>query len=143
MPSSDRIGRSTLEREEFGVAKFAIVVMSEHSDGNPGGQGRMVHALSAAKAFKDADEDASLWFHGIGVGWLEAFDARYDAFTRNYGPLFDELRGAMGGACDFCTTKRFGVTQAAERLGVPVVGGEGEHHTVADLVAEGYTVFTF
>jgi selenophosphate synthetase-related protein len=49
----------------------------------------------------------------------------------------------MGGACDFCTTKRFGVTKAAERLGVPVVGGEGEHHTVADPVAEGYTVFTF
>jgi hypothetical protein len=143
MSSNGRIGRSANEREEFGVAKYAIVVMSEHSDGNPGGQGRMVHALSAAKAFKDAGEDVSLWFHGIGVGWLEAFDARYDAFARNYGPLFDELRGAIGGACDFCTTKRFGVTQAAERLGVPVVGGAGEHHTVADLVASGHTVFTF
>lgn len=41
------------------------------------------------------------------------------------------------------TTKRFGVTQAAERLDVPVVGGEGQHQTVADLVSEGYTVFTF
>jgi hypothetical protein len=143
MHSNGRIDRSTLERGESVVAKYAIVVMSEHSDGNPGAQGRMVHALSAAKVFKDAGEDVSLWFHGIGVGWLEAFDARYDTFTRNYGPLFDELRGAMGGACDFCTTKRFGVGQAAEHLGVPVVAGEGEHHTVADLVVEGYTVFTF
>ena len=125
------------------MAKYAIVVMSEHSEGNPGGQGRMVHALSAAKAFRDRGDDVTIWFHGIGVTWLSAFDARYDAFTRHYGGLFDELRPTIGGTCSFCTAKRFGTADSAERLGVPIVGPEDEHHTIVDLVAEGRQVFTF
>ncbi len=125
------------------VAKYAIVVTSEHSEGNPGGQGRMVHALSAAKEFKEAGEEVTLWFHGVGVTWLAAFEARYDQFTRHYGGLFDELRDSIGGACDFCAKKRFGVAESAERLGVPAVGGEGQHHTIATLVRDGWKVFTF
>jgi hypothetical protein len=125
------------------MARYAIVVMSEHSEGNPGGQGRMIHALSAAKAFKDGGDDVTLWFHGIGVTWLSAFDARYDAFTRHYGPLFDELRDTLGGTCSFCTTKRFGTADSAKRLGVAIVGPENGHHTIADLVADGRQVFMF
>lgn len=81
--------------------------------------------------------------HGIGVTWLAAFDARYDAFTRHSGGLFDEARQAMGGACDFCTNRRFGVTESAGRLGVPIVGGDGEHHTIAALALDGWQVLTF
>jgi hypothetical protein len=125
------------------MAKYAVVVMSEHSEGNPGGQGRMVHALSAVREFKATGEEVTLWFHGIGVTWLAAFDARYDQFTRNYGPLFDEVRDVIGGACDFCVRRRFGAAESAERLGVPVVGGEGEHHTIAALVRDGWRVVTF
>jgi hypothetical protein len=125
------------------VAKYAIVVMSEHSEGNPGGQGRMVHALSAAKGFVDAGHEVGIWFHGIGVTWLSAFAAGYDPFTQNYGSLFDGLKGTIAGTCDFCTTKRFGAADAAAQLGVPAVGGDGEHHTVADLVADGYQPFVF
>lgn len=124
------------------MAKYAIVVMSEHSEGHPGGQGRMVHALSATKEFMEAGEEVSLWFHGIGVGWLSAFDARYDQFTRNYGPLFDEVRPAIGGACAFCVAKRFGAADSAERLGVTLVGGD-DHHTVAALIGDGWEVLTF
>jgi hypothetical protein len=125
------------------MAKYAIVVMSEHSEGNPGGQGRMIHALSAAKAFQDAGEDVTLWFHGIGVTWLAAFDARYDAFTRNYGPLFDEVRATIAGACSFCAAKRFGSAESADRLGIPMVGPDNGHHTIADIVADGRQVFIF
>ena len=125
------------------MARYAVVVMSEHGEGNPGGQGRMVHALSTVKALQDAGADVSLWFHGIGVTWLAAFDARYDAFTRHYGPLFDEVHSSIGGACDFCTNKRFGVGESAGRLRVPTVGGESEHHTIAALALDGWQVLTF
>ena len=125
------------------MAKYAVVVMSEHGEPNPGGQGRMVHALSTVKAFKEAGEDVTLWFHGIGVTWLAAFDSRYDPFTRRYGPLFDEVRDAIGGACDFCVKQRFGVRESAEHLGVPIVGGDGQHHTLAALALDGWEVLTF
>ena len=49
--------------------------MSEHSEGNPGGQGRLLHALSSAQDLRDAGEEVSIWFHGVGVTWLAAFNA--------------------------------------------------------------------
>ena len=125
------------------MAKYAIVVMSEHSEGNPGGQARLLHALSAAKDLASAGEEVGIWFHGVGVTWLAAFDARYDQFTRNYTPLFETVRANLVGACDFCTRTRFGAAQAAERLGVPIVGGDGQHHTVAALACDGYQILTF
>ena len=125
------------------MAKYAIVVMSEHSEGNPGGQARLLHALSAARDFADAGEEVGIWFHGVGVTWLAAFTARYDQFTRNYASLFDNVRANIAGACDFCARTRFGAAEAAEKLGVPIVGGDGRHHTVAALTADGYQVLTF
>jgi hypothetical protein len=125
------------------MAKYAIVVMSEHSEGNPGGQARLLHALSAARDLADAGEEVGIWFHGVGVTWLAAFNAQYDQFTRNYTSLFDSVRDSIAGACDFCACTRFGAAEAAEQLGVPIVGGSGRHHTVAALVADGYQVITF
>ena len=106
------------------MAKYAIVVMSEHSEGNPGGQARLLHALSAARDFADTGEDVGIWFHGVGVTWLAAFAARYDQFTRNHTSLFDSVRGNIAGACDFCACTRFGAAEAAENPGVPIAGGD-------------------
>ena len=125
------------------MAKYAIVVMSEHSEGNPGGQARLLHALSAAKDFADAGHEVSIWFHGVGVTWLPAFNARYDQFTSKYSSLFDSVRGNIAGACDFCARTRFGAAEAAEEQRVPLVGGNGRHHTVAALAADGYQILTF
>jgi hypothetical protein len=125
------------------MAKYALVVMSEQGEDHPGGQGRMLHAMSAAKAFKVAGDEVSIWFHGIGVEWLTAFAEAGDRYTQHYGPLFTEVSELIGGACDFCTTRRFDATEGAQKLGVPLMGGDGEHHTVADLAAAGHTVITF
>jgi hypothetical protein len=47
----------------------------------------MLHALKAAQEFKAAEVPCRIFFHGIGVGWLTAFEARTDTFTQHYGPL--------------------------------------------------------
>jgi hypothetical protein len=125
------------------MSKYALVVMSESGEDHPGGQGRMLHALQAAAEFRSAGVEVSLWFHGIGVEWLAAFEARSDRFTEVYGPLFDSFRDAIGGACEFCAVKRFDVESSAVALGVPVVGGANEHHTVAHLIADGYEVVMY
>lgn len=123
--------------------KYALVIMSEHGEENPGGQGRALHALQAAREFKAAGVPAELFFHGIGVQWLTAFDARSDRFTEVYGPLFEEVRDMIGGACNFCAAKRFGAAEAAENLGVPLLGADGDHHTAAQLVANGFRPIVF
>jgi hypothetical protein len=124
------------------MAKYAIVVMSESGEDHPGGQGRMLHALNAAKELRAAGEDVTLWFHGIGVTWLTAFDQQSDKFTQVYRPLFDEVRDLVGGTCEFCTVTRFGAGASAAKLGIPVLRGAGEHHTLATLIAQGYQVVT-
>jgi hypothetical protein len=125
------------------VAKHAIVVMSEPGEANPGGQGRMVHAMTTVRDLKAAGQDVSLWFHGIGVTWLSAFDARTDPFTQHYGSLFDEVRPLIAGSCEFCTKMRFGAGPSADRLGVRTVGGTKDHHSVASLLSEGHQVLIF
>jgi hypothetical protein len=125
------------------MSKYAIVVMSETGEANPGGQGRMVHAMTTVRELNAAGHEASLWFHGIGVTWLAAFDARTDPFSQHYGPLFDEVRSAIGGSCEFCTKMRFGAAASADHLGVAPVGGTKDHHTVATLLSEGHQVLTF
>ena len=125
------------------TAKYAPVVMCETGEAHPGGQGRLLHAVKAAKEFEDAGIPVNIFFHGIGVQWLEAFDGRADKFTQVYGPLFDEVRETIAGACDFCAAKRFGAGEAAGRLGVPLLGQPGDHHTVAALIAEGYQPINF
>ncbi len=125
------------------MAKFAIVVMSEAGDEHPGGQGRMLHALTAAEDFKKAGVEAAIFFHGIGVLWLPAFEARTDRFCQHYGPVFDSVRDIVAGACTFCASERFGAADAAERMGVPLLGETGAHHTVAALAAQGYQPIVF
>lgn len=125
------------------MPKYALVVMSETGEAHPGGQGRMLHALQAAAEFRAAGTEVSLWFHGIGVEWLATFDERTDRFAAVYGPMFDSLREAVGGACEFCAVKRFDVEASATALGVPLVGGASEHHTIAHLAADGYEVVVF
>lgn len=125
------------------MAKYAIVVMSEGGEDHPGGQGRMLHAMNGAKDLRAAGEDVSIWFHGIGVTWLTAFDEQADRYTQVYRPLFDEVRDLIGGACEFCAVTRFGAGTSATNLGVPVLRSAGEHHTIATLIAEGYQIVTF
>ena len=122
---------------------YALIVMCEHGEDHPGGQGRMLHALKAAQEFKAAGVPARLFFHGIGVQWLTLFETRPDQFTQHYGPLFDEVRDTIGGACHFCAVSRFDAAGAAARLGVPLLGTPGDHHSLAALVAEGYQPIIF
>jgi hypothetical protein len=124
------------------MAKYAIVVMSEPGEDHPGGQGRMLHAMTAAQELRAAGADVTLWLHGIGVTWLTAFDEQKDKFTQVYRPLFDEIRDLISGSCEFCTVTRFGAGASATKLGIPVLGGAGSHHTVAPLLAQGYEVVT-
>ena len=81
--------------------KYALVVMSEHGEEHPGGQGRMLHALKTTQELKAAGVPVELFFHGIDVQWLSMFASKPDKFTQNYGPLFAEVQDVISGACHF------------------------------------------
>ena len=123
------------------MAKIAIIILS--STEVPESHGRLIHALMDGKALKEAGHDVKLVFEGIGVTWLQAFHVREHAVTKGYGAEFDALRPNILGACDFCTTQRFKVYDDVSALGIPLLGGEGHHFNVSQLVAEGYQVVNY
>ncbi len=75
--------------------------------------------------------------------WLKAFDEKADKYTQHYAALFEEIKDVIGGACNFCSVRRFVSEKSATNLGVVLVGEADEHHTIADLVKQGYQPATF
>ena len=121
--------------------RHAIVILAPEE--TPEGRGRILHALHTARALAAHDETVQVFFGGIGVTCLPAFLSRDNPFTRNYGDLFDQILPLVAGACDFCSQSRFDSATAAADLGVELVGGQGQHHDLAELLAAGWQVVTF
>jgi len=121
--------------------QHAVVVLSPED--TPEGRGRILHALATARGLAEAGEEVEVHFDGIGVTVLTAFMERDNRFTKNYGPLFDSIRPLITGACDFCTRRRFEASPAADEFEVPMLGGEDQHHSLAELLMAGKTVTTF
>ena len=120
------------------MAQTALVMMA--ADDYPEGRGRMTTLLTTALELGD---EVDVYFHGAGVNWLATFDAGEHPFAQAYGPRFEELKPRIVGTCNFCTNVRFNVGDSADRLGIPVLGAEGEHHSLADMIRSGATVITF
>ena len=120
------------------MATTALVMMAD--DDYPEGRGRMTTLLTTALELGD---DADVYFHGAGVNWLATFDAGEHPFAKAYGPRFEEMSPRIAGTCNLCTNVRFEVGDSARRLGIPILGNEGEHHSLAEVVRSGAMLVTF
>jgi len=123
------------------MQKVAIIVLT--ASDTPEGRGRMIHALYTAKELKKAGDDVKLIFDGIGVTWLEAFAKRDDPFTQNYGEIFDAVKDKIMGACNFCASKRFDISDTIKTEGYTLLGEAGGHHGLRDLIADGFQLITY
>ncbi len=122
-------------------SKHVVVVLAPEE--TPEGRGRILHAFYTARDLAGEGATVGIYLDGIGVTVLPAFANPDNPFTTYYTPLFEEVRPLIKGACDFCARKRFDSASAAEALGVPMVGGEDEHHSLAQLILEGFQVHIF
>lgn len=121
--------------------RHAIVIMAAAE--TPEGRGRILHAWYTARDLAADGATVAVFFEGIGVTCLTAFAERDNPFTENYGPLFDEVLPLVAGACDFCARSRFDAADAAELLGISLLGGEAHHHSLAGLLVDSWLVTTF
>lgn len=121
--------------------RYAIVVLAPED--TPEGRGRILHAFTTARDLAAAEHEVAVYFDGIGVTCLTAFQQRDNQFTQHYSELFDEIRPLISGACDFCARRRFDAADAAAALGVDFLGGEDHHHSLASLLLDDVTVTTF
>ena len=78
------------------MARAASIVFADTD--RPEGLGRVVNALTTAKEFKEAGDEAVVIFDGAGTKWVAEL-ARED---HKYHGLFEEVRDVVGGACSYC-----------------------------------------
>jgi hypothetical protein len=75
------------------MAKAATIVFAD--TGSPEGLGRVVNALTTAKEFKEAGDEAVVIFDGAGTKWVDEL-SRPD---HKYHGLFEDVRDEVAGAC--------------------------------------------
>ena len=103
----------------------------------------MVHAMTAVQELIDSGYEVKILFEGIGVTWIDAFHRADHPFTQNYGPKFEAIKPHILGACNFCTTVRFEVGDSVNAVGIDLLGEDGGHFSVGNLVVEGYQIINY
>jgi hypothetical protein len=118
------------------MAKAASIVFADTETRE--GLGRVVNALTTAKEFKEAGDDALVIFDGAGTRWV----AELSRADHKYHGLFEGVRDVVGGACSYCASA-YGVREQVERTGVKLLDEYEGHPSVRSLVNDGYEVVTF
>ena len=124
------------------MAKYVLIIRDIEP---PQGRGKVAHTITNALALHAAGHKVKVLFEGQGVEWLALFQKREDKFTQHYGARFDEAHqsGLFAGACNFCTTVRFKVTDNVNHYNVPLYGDAGQHGDLVAFLEEGYQVLSF
>jgi len=118
------------------MAKAASIVFADTD--SPEGLGRVVNALTTAKEFKEAGDDALVIFDGAGTKWV----AELSREDHKYHALFEDIRDAVGDACSYCAGAD-GVKDQLKRIGMELLEEYGGHPSVRSVVNGGYAVVTF
>ena len=118
------------------MAKIGVVVFADtesHAD-----LARVVNALILVREADEAGDDVRLIFDGAGVKWIGELA---NPAHRSHA-LYLSARGRAVGACQFCAAA-FGVTEAVEKAGVPLLDEYKQHPSLRGLVADGFEVLIF
>ena len=118
------------------MSKIAVVVLAdteEHSD-----HGRFTNAIELAKEAKEQGDQVKVIFDGAGTRWIPLV-------TQGDGPMqkmFAGVQDVVTGACAFCAGA-FGVKEAVQESGIPLLSEYEGHPSLQKLIAAGYHVVTF
>jgi hypothetical protein len=117
------------------MAKVGIVVLADVE--MQGDKGRAFNALTTARELKEAGDEVTLLFEGAGTKWVREL-ARDDG---RFGEAFAQVAD-VAAACSHCAGV-FGVTEAVEAAGLPLLDEYASHPSLKRLVDRGYQVITF
>ena len=118
------------------MAKAASIVFADTDTRE--GLGRVVNALTTAKEFKEAGDEAAVIFDGAGTKWV----AELSREDHKYHGLFQEVRDVVAGACSYCAGA-YGVKEQVEQAQVRLLEEYEGHPSLRSLVNDGYAVVTF
>jgi hypothetical protein len=118
------------------MVKLGVVVFADtetHAD-----LARVVNALLLVREAEEAGDEVRLIFDGAGVKWIgELANTGHQSHK-----LYQSVKDRITGACTFCAAA-FGVTEAVEAAGVPLLDEYHRHPSLRRLVASGFEVLVF
>ncbi|MDA8067614.1 MAG: hypothetical protein M0T77_03245 [Actinomycetota bacterium] len=100
--------------------------------------GRMANALTSAKEFADAGDEAAVIFDGAGTKWVPELESEEQRYHRLYSELADQIVGA----CSYCAAA-FGVKDQIEASRVRLLTDYRGHPSLHKFAAAGYQIITF
>lgn len=118
------------------MAKACVVLLADTDTHEA--MGRMANALTSAKEFVDAGDDAVIVFDGAGTKWVPELESD----EHGYHHIYSELRDHIAGACSYCATA-FGVKDKIESSPVKLLSDYQGHPSLHTFVSDGYQVLTF
>ena len=118
------------------MTKIAVIVLAD-TDGAEA-WGRIGNALVTVREADEAGDDVELIFDGAGTKWLRDMTEPDHKHHR----LLAKLRHRITGACAYCA-RAYGVAEALEAAGLPLVDEYKKHPSIRTRVAAGYQIVTF
>jgi DsrE/DsrF-like family len=122
--------------------KAAIIILSDPRAGEDA-MGRMFNGLAAAYDFKHKGTEVGVYFQGTGTRWPGVLANPEHPIHALYKAVEDTVAGVSCGCADV-----FGAREEVEKAGFDLitdnsVPGTSGLPSIAQIAADGYTVFTF
>jgi hypothetical protein len=114
--------------------KVALVIYSKLEGA---GNSAIYRNLMFAQELQRAGDDVSIVFDGAGS--VAAADLAQPGHKMH--ALFNDVRGLVRGVCHHCA-KSYGVQDAIEHAGLPLLGDDRGHASLRALLVEGRQIVT-
>jgi hypothetical protein len=123
--------------------KAAIIIFSDPTHGGEEALGRAFNGLATAYDFKQHGTEVAVYFQGTGTRWAGIVSQQDHVLHALYSAVSDTIAGVSCGCAEV-----FGAREAAEKSGFELVTDNRVPCTsglpsIAQLTAQGYTIFTF
>jgi hypothetical protein len=118
------------------MAKACVVLLADTDTHE--GLGRMANALTSAKEFIDAGDQAVVIFDGAGTRWVPELELE----DHHYHRVYTELQDHIAGACSYCA-QAAGVKDQIDSSAVKLLSDYRGPPSLHTFVSEGYQVLTF
>jgi hypothetical protein len=123
--------------------KAAIIILSDPTNGGEEALGRLFNGLAAAYDFKQRGTDVSIYFQGAGTRWAGVVGTPGHPIHALYKAVEEQVAGVSCGCADVFGAREDAVKNGFDLITDNSVPGTSGLPSLGQLVADGYTVFTF
>lgn len=123
--------------------KAAIAILSDPKSGGEEALGRLFNGLAAAYDFKERGTEVAIYFQGTGTRWVGEVGKPEHPVHALYKAVEDKVAGVSCGCADVFGAREDAVKNGFDLITDNKVPGTSGLPSLAKLVEEGYTVYTF